>query len=256
MNVNAQVVIEPVPASIIVTHDHTPWAAPPGLQRDIDAHWEGLISIGATLARGAVLHVETVVSDADELRLHLSVSDYAHYMYTIADNYSLEGTIKVIYTAALLRTSDGFFVFGQISSGTATPGRLQCAGGGIDLSDFENGIADLGGNVADEVAEEIGVTEGQIAILRPAYLKSGGENGFYAVIFSCDVSIPLSDVIAAHRALAESLRAAGNESEFVKLVPVRIERRAIREFFARDMRSRVDYLEPLLFADLDNGLAG
>jgi 8-oxo-dGTP pyrophosphatase MutT (NUDIX family) len=236
------VAIEPAPARVTVRYAGKRFVAPPQLRRDIERHWATRRRSGASFTRGPIFHVTSLSRKIDELSFETELSDYAHYVYTIDGG---DGACRVLYTAALLRTRDGMYLIGEMAPHTVTPGRLQCAGGGLDLADFRDGIADLASSIRSEIHEETGITRGQIERLKPAYVKSGGEHGFFAVIFSVDLTL------AQAEAIEQFERQDGiTAPEFSAVVAVPAQSQAVRRFLADDPRPRVDYLAPLLMFDV------
>ncbi|TCJ80385.1 UNVERIFIED_ORG: 8-oxo-dGTP pyrophosphatase MutT (NUDIX family) [Anoxybacillus amylolyticus] len=210
-------------------------------KREINEYWEKLINDGRPLIRGPVFTILDISNSHNELNINLSLTDYAHYMYTINNPGRLTRECMVVFTSALVETVDGYLVIGEMGSHTSTPGRLQCPGGGIDKSDIKGRIVDFEGNIVSELAEELGIEQGiDYHKVIPKYIKTGGDNNFVAIIFYVNISLTKDELQRRFEILQSS-----KQSEFQSLQF--IEKKKCADFSKINKKPVVDYLYPLLY---------
>lgn len=249
------VVIEPVPKRFVVRYMGTRLRLDSAMLRAIDEEWIARQRSGANFRRGDVLSVTAVKRAADELVLDLQLTDYAHYLYTIAGRHGTPAACRVVYTSALLITSDQRYVFGEMAPHTSTPGRLQCAGGGLELAALRGDTFDLAVDLGHELVEELGVDAGDprdVRTIALRYLKSEGSDGFFGVVFRVQLAMSWQDLQVRSAEHASALRACGSLPEFERLIAVEASTAAIERCFRDDHRDRVDYLPDLLLIDARN----
>src|SRR3989339_1552946 len=152
LNQKNRVIIEPIKRNIEVLFIEEKVKLSKKLEKDIDNHWQLLVNSRKLFKRGDVFTVYKVIKSSRSIKFFLKLTDYAHYLYTIYNpKISQKDRCKVISTSALLETTDDYLIIGEMNMHTSSPKRLQCAGGGIDRSDFKNERADLEGNIKREL---------------------------------------------------------------------------------------------------------
>jgi 8-oxo-dGTP pyrophosphatase MutT (NUDIX family) len=206
----------------------------------VEAHWEAVHRRGQVFRRGVVYAVTQKLEQPAGLLLRLSHSDYAHFLWSLNGNRDHPDHAQVVYACTVLKTSDACFVLGEMNAHTCTPGRLQLAGGGLDMEDFTDGVLDSSRCAARELEEEIGIALTEAPTLR--YIKEGGEDGFVGLIHRC--TTPLTA-----QAVSDRFRhhvAAMPQPELKNLVIVPATPEAVRSFIASEKRPKVDYLDKLL----------
>jgi hypothetical protein len=244
-----KVILSPIPPKVEILYENTRLSLPKDYTDTIGRHWQKLIDFGRKLRRGDVYTIVKKEENPESLRLFVQLTDYAHYMYTLDSNFSHPLACRVIHTALLIETSDRYLVFGEMAEQTSTPGRLQCVGGGIDQSDIKGDRIDLTNNIVNEAEEEIGLDLNDnviVSSVSPKYLKSGGDSGFLAMIYSAQLSLTIEELELRFREHTEALKSTGRMPEFSAIASVKRVPDAVRAFLRDDKRPRVDYLEPLL----------
>ncbi|ADY55270.1 NUDIX hydrolase [Syntrophobotulus glycolicus DSM 8271] len=222
---------------------------PKAITAIMEDYWESLIAEGAQFRRGEVFSIVKIKEENDALEIFVQLTDYAHYLSTINNIIPAEYACRVIYTAAIVETKDGKLVFGEMAPGTSTPGRLQCAGGGLDYSDIQGQYIDLTHNVRKELLEELGldVNNKQVVLdLKPEYLKAGGINNFLAAIFSVRLAITEAELKTLYSKHIDNLLSRDETPEFSSLVSLDREPSAVEKFLESDTRPKIDFLPPLL----------
>lgn len=251
MNVEA-IVIERIPENLTLRYRGTRALVARELQTKIDEHWERRMRSGARFERGPIFTVASARRDETSMELELQLTDYAHYLYTIDDHFHVRGACRVVYTASLVVTSDRRYVFGQMAEHTSTPGRLQGVGGSLELTDLRGEAIDPTANILRELYEELGLDtrdRSTVRDVRPRYLKSGGENRFFGVVFHVQLGVSSDQLRAAYERHVARLQAQGIDPEFDQLVVIDATPHGVGRFLRSDQRPKVDYLRDVLTLD-------
>jgi 8-oxo-dGTP pyrophosphatase MutT (NUDIX family) len=224
-----------------VFYDNNKIILPKSYKEKVEKHWNTLIDDGREFTRGDVYTITKVEYVQDKINIFVRLTDYAHFLYTYYNNDYSEYACKVIYASALIETSDNKFVFGEMDKHTASPGKLQFSGGGMDKGDIEGNLIDLNHNIRREIFEETGLdltNEKLILDFKPKYLKSGGKSGFLSVIFKVKLLInedELRNVFINHN---KDLILQGIKPEFKSLIFLEASKEKIIEFKSRDLREK------------------
>ncbi len=252
MSAPIPVVIERAPENLTLRYVGTRALVSGDLQAKIDEHWDRRMRTGARFERGPIFTVASLRRDETSMELELQLTDYAHYLYTIDGHFHVRGACRVVYTASLVVTSDRRYVFGQMAAHTSTPGRLQGVGGSLDLTDLRGDAIDPTVNILRELFEELGLDTSDRSIVcevRPRYLKSGGENRFFGVVFRVELGISSDQLRSAYEQHVARLQADGTDPEFDRLVVIDTTREGVDRFLRTDHRPKVDYLRDVLTLD-------
>jgi len=140
--------------------------------------------------------------------------------------------------------AEGKFFNGPVLH-TSSPGQIQCAGGGVELT--VDGTLNPGECCRRELAEELGAgfLEYQ-PLFKPLCIKTGGRletvGLIYLVLFDGDASQAQS-LFRSHR---EGQLAHGEEPEFDTLLAIPLDPRSVDQFLAQQGDAIVDYLATLL----------
>lgn len=246
-----KVMLEHIPKIIEVNYNPAKRTFSPETSKKIEDYWNQLSSKG-NFFRGDVFTITKIEKTADQLSLDMQLTDYAHYLYNASNEMIDSEKCIVIYSSALFITSDQFYVFGEMASHTSTPGRLQCAGGGIEKRDIKGNTIDFLGNILREIKEETGlqIDQNSTENITLAYLKSGGDSGFYAMIYLVKTELTSKEFMKMFKDYQSQLQKHNQKPEFSELITLKKDLQTVKDFFSADKRERVDYLEPLLLIDL------
>lgn len=129
---------------------------PNRLKEDIKKFWKEAVKENPNLYNGQDYVVEKVIETEQNIQMLVAKTNYAHYLYDERigikeDNYRCCSP----WGGILLITKDGYFVIGEMNSTTSIPYCLQISGGGIDITDIENGIINIDLNITRELKEEL-----------------------------------------------------------------------------------------------------
>lgn len=123
----------------------------------MDESWDEQLRLGRRHRRGEIFSIVDVSRGDGALVIRMGSSDYAHYIATILGLLPTAEAARVVFTSVVPTTSDGRLVLGKMNGHTASPGRVQPAGGGIERCDLADGTFDLVGCALRELREELAV---------------------------------------------------------------------------------------------------
>ena len=122
----------------------------------IDAHWAGLVARKPALYDGPVLLMHAGRVDGTTFHGSYLRTRFSRFM-AWRDFGAPDPTIRNGFAMAALRTADGAFLLGEMGPHTANAGKVYFPSGTPDPSDIRDGMVDLAGSVARELAEETGI---------------------------------------------------------------------------------------------------
>jgi 8-oxo-dGTP pyrophosphatase MutT (NUDIX family) len=154
-------------ATIAIRLEQQPWAFASERAREIDAHWEKLVSGNARHYNGRVLlmHRVTVHARVDGRWLEGSspVADYKAFL-AWRDFGFPDAKIRNVFAMAALKSADGAFLLGEMAAATASPGKIYFPAGTPDPGDLVGEAVDLEGSVLRELAEEAGIVPNDVTL--------------------------------------------------------------------------------------------
>ena len=129
---------------------------PNTLKNNIKNFWTNAIKENPNLYNGQDYVIETVTETKESIEMMVTKSNYAHYLYDERIGIEEEKyRCCSPWGGILLITKDNYFVIGEMSKTTSIPYCLQISGGGIDITDIENGIINIDSNIKRELKEEL-----------------------------------------------------------------------------------------------------
>lgn len=228
---------------------------PGDYSQKVEEHWNSLIKSGRNFFRGDVFTITKIDDGDSSINITVEKTDYAHFLYTIYKESYEEYDCRVIYTSALVETSDKKFVFGEMNDCTASPRKLQFVGGGIDGDDIEDGIIDLRHSIKKEIYEELGINTGNKSIvkeLRPYLLKSGGDSNFLSAVFKLDLLIDEAELMDRYTGYCSKLEQEGINPEFKSLTFIKADSESVEDFVRTNKNQTDENLFPALKAALED----
>jgi 8-oxo-dGTP pyrophosphatase MutT (NUDIX family) len=183
---------------------------------DIAAHFEARRQATPQLWNGRILLMRDFAIADGALHGRYFETGFADFLAWRDWNFP-DPAIVNCFAMGALRSSDGAFLMGVMSTTTANPGRIYFAAGTPDRDDLHGGTVDLTGNVLREIAEETGLTAAELTMAP----------GWHAVVDLPRVAVmkPVTLPFTAAEARARMLRHLENEAE-PELSDVRIVRSA------------------------------
>ena len=220
-------------------------------QTVIDDYWNSLLSSGKKFSRGNVFTIRSIEDQNETINIYVDQTDYAHYLASLhVPEIAQECPCRVMHTSVLIHSSDDFLIFGEMAEHTASPGRLQCAGGGITKDDLQTDQTfNVTGNAVTELWEETGFLHtdpSQIQDVKFAYLKSGGPRNFIGALHVASSPLTADQIMAFFTDFNQTLRTKNEEPELVRLIAVPNTIDAVEKFLSEESRPIDEYLPELL----------
>lgn len=183
--------------------------------------WTEHLKKNPNLFNGKLLACDKVDSDGSgNLTIHWYKTNYAHYRLRTDASPTFDYA-RAIFCSVAVTTNEGEVVFGRMASNTSDPGRLQLAGGNIEINDIGNiDIESCKLNALRELQEEIGIVldENEIQLWR---VKLYGEFGDVGFIFKNKVPISRDKIFTLFDAHKLKIEQLGQVPEFPSLEFIR-----------------------------------
>ncbi len=249
MSKNRSVKFEKV-RQVRVVFENGEMRLPVKIRHAIQKHWELLISSGKKYWNGSLFCLKRIDRSMNEHPvLFVEETTFAHYLATAYGKIPPQYACRVVFVSILFRTSDDFFVLGEMADHTVSPEMVQCAGGGLERKYLlPDSSFDVRGNASGELKEELyfdAEDPDEIETFRPRFLKTGGD-GNVGVFFKVKTPLSHTELFGQYIRRRNRERSRGNTPEFHGIVCVPETYAGVRKFLKTDWRPRVDYLEPLL----------
>ncbi len=131
-------------------------------KHQIQSCWQNRLSEKPQLFNGKILLQYSSDIHNHILKAQYFVTDYANLIAQQALQLPPRN-VRNGFTMAALHTNDGAFLLGEMASRTHNAGRIYFPSGTPDMSDIlPDGTVDLAGSVLRELAEETGLTPGEV----------------------------------------------------------------------------------------------
>ena len=218
---------------------------PANIKEKIEDHWQKINN--SNFFRGKLAIVENVREENGIIKINIGESDYAHYLASLHQIISEEFFCQSIFNSVMLKTSDGYFVFGEMAAHTSVPKQIQCAGGALSLEGVKTDNIFL--DAKRELAEEMYLNVDDQKILsdfKPIFIKSGGLLRTYGIFFSVRVFLTKQKIKKIFLVGSEEEKINGRMPEFSKLIFVKDDNDSVNNFLENDKRPKIDYLEKVL----------
>jgi hypothetical protein len=138
-----------------------PWGFAQARRAEIDAYFAAEQRIKPALWNGQVLLLRDTAIENGVLRGSFFVTDFASFLAWRAFGWP-DSDVVNCFAQGALRAADGAFLLGVMGAHTANAGHIYFPSGTPDLSDVVDDRVDLDGSVWREVAEETGLTPGDL----------------------------------------------------------------------------------------------
>src|ERR1700692_1802529 len=134
-----------------------PWPFADEQRAEIAAHF-AVKQREKPIWNGRVLLGRDPVFTAERLRAEYFETDFASFLTWRDWGFPDAGVFNGVGMGAL-RSSDGAFLLGGMADHTSHAGRISFPAGTPDPDDVRDGVLDIAGSIAREIAEETGLEE-------------------------------------------------------------------------------------------------
>lgn len=243
-----QTKIQKVEKQVIVQILDEMFYLPEELQQKIDAYWKELIRKNPRFTRGKVYCVKEVVEEKENIRILLTYSDYAHYMYDMHNELEEQYKCKNCWAATLIETKDQYYIVGKTQEGTSAPNLLQLSGGNIDEEDINQNIVDMRHCAKRELKEETGIDmEKEELSFLDTYVSYEIDKNPIGVIFKVKLNQTEKELMEQYKTYRQYLEENNLEIEFSDLFSIQKEN--VEDFFKTIETPWEDTIYPLLKED-------
>lgn len=224
------------------------------IKKEIDNYWKHLISLGKKYTNGDLFTVEDIKIDEDKyLNFTINKTKFAHYLYTVKNNFEGKYICRSIATSALFITKDNYYVFGKMSSNTSLGGKIKFIGGAISTDDFVEDKFIPENCIEREVREEIGIDIRDKLNVRSMNLKyfiTRKNLSFINICFEINLHLTSNEIMNMFNSYNEYLANNKLEQELEKIVLVEKSNCNIKEFLIKNKDILIDYMEELLLVEV------
>lgn len=225
----------------------------------IQENWDELLNSGKNYTNGELYTVSSIEFDKDNcLNFNISKTDFAHYLYTVKQNFEGEHICRSIATSALFITSDNYYVLGKMSSSTSLADKIKFIGGAIDKDDFINNEFQPIECIKREVKEEIGLTlddKSKVESINSSYFITRKNLSFINVCFRIKLNMSANKMVTLFNRHNESLHNQNLEQELDSIVLLKNEKNEINNFISNNKDKIIDYMEALFLVELGTNKA-
>ena len=141
---------------LALTYSPRPWPFASERRAEIDAYFENLRQTRPGIWNGRALLMHRHRIDGDLLEGAFLETDYASFM-AWRDWGSPSAGVVNCFSMGALKASDGAWLLGVMAPHTSPAGKIYFPAGTLEPDDIVEGMVDLAGSVAREVAEETGL---------------------------------------------------------------------------------------------------
>lgn len=215
---------------------------PGSYQEEVERYWKSTSAIGKFFRGDVVVATEMTLAGTTPV-VTVQLSDYAHYLFAMQDN-KRRFDCRAVYCATIVVTADFHLLLGEMADHTATPGQIQCPGGGIDSRDLQSELPPMS-CCKRELHEEFGSAFLSESFI-PFAIKTLGRFNHVGIFFIAHLGFDKIEALRHFEHHNYDLRRCGHKPEIRALHMVPLQDDAIDRFVTQYGSSMVDYGEELL----------
>lgn len=227
-------------------YNKSKYELPEYIKQEINENWKNLYNSGKRFLNGDLFTVNDIFIDEDKtLNFNMIKTNYAHYLYSMKNNFTGKYICRTVACNILLLTSDNYFVLGIMDKNTSLPHKIKFIGGAISEDDLNEDLLDPLKCITRETCEEIGFNlDNNSYILKPEprYIVTRKHWSFFNILFYTHLQIPKNDltkIFNRHKAYSQNK----NSVELDSIIFINNQKKAIDSFLDENKGRLIDYLE-------------
>ena len=131
---------------------------PEDVNSDISKNWEYINESGKKFINGDLFTISAIgVDEKKALNFTVKKTDYAHYLYSVKNDFSGKYICRSIASNILPITSDGYYILGVMAKNTSLSSKIKFIGGALSEHDLCEDRLEPLKCIKRETLEEIGL---------------------------------------------------------------------------------------------------
>ncbi|MCD4669281.1 MAG: hypothetical protein K8S14_02420 [Actinomycetia bacterium] len=231
-------------------YNKSKYELPEHVKKEIKENWQDLFNSGERFINGDLFTVNNILIGEDKiLNFNVIKTNYAHYLYSMKNNFTEDHICRSVAANVLPLTSDNYFILGAMAENTSLPNKIKFIGGAMSEDDLCGDFLEPLKCVTRETREEIGLDLGNhphILKLEPRYLITRKNWFFINTLYYAQLNISKGELIKMfdeHKIYLQKK----NEVELDSILFINNEKKDIESFLNENERRLIDYLEEFFF---------
>lgn len=219
---------------------------PNDIKTEIKNNWENLLSIGKNYTNGELFTVDTIKYEKGILDFNVKKTNYAHYLYSIKNNFNGYYLCRSIASNILPITFDNYFVLATMSKNTSLANKIKFVGGALSEEDRSVNTLNPLKCITRETYEELGLNisdNRNVLNIKPKYFITRKNLSFINTLFIANLNITAKDLLRLFNNYQLNLNNLNEESELSSLVFIKNDREEIKNFMIKYKDRLIDYLK-------------
>jgi predicted NUDIX family phosphoesterase len=245
-----RVEIKKLNKKIIVQVLNEEFFIPIEIKEKIEEYWKTIIKQNPKYFRGPVFCVKEVTEGDNEIRIILTNSDYAHYIYDMHNELEENYKCKNFWAGTIVETMDNKYIVGIMEKSTSVPNKMQISGGNIDRDEIHNNIVNIEKCAKRELKEELAIDvddKQEVNSFDCMYLSNEIDKNSIGVIYKARINYTSDEMINKFNEYKKYLEDNNLEVEFNQIMI--IDKKDIIKFFEEYIGGTEDTVIPVLLED-------
>lgn len=229
---------------------------PENIRESIKENWN---VNGERFTNGDIFFIKDydVNKEKKSIKLDVCNSKYDHYLYTRFNDTYDEYSCVNLWSGAVIETSDGKLVLGEMSNETVSEGELHISGGSTDRDDLENNMIDYYKTMKRELYEELGIDLDNKNIVKDFYLRYLKIPSIievelsFGVLYKIDLNITFEEFKEKFYKYKKYLDDNKLEVEFTEVYGIDKNKKCIEEFEKNYSNRIPKYIVEMFFKEIE-----